>query len=572
MESNLISMAIIAVVAIVAPILAALIPKKPVPEVVFLLVAGAILGPHMMGLIQINESISFFSEFGLAFLFLLAGYEINPQELTSERGKAALGTWIISFFLAFFMVIFAPFIDMEFKGKMALVIAMTSTALGTLLPILKERGLIDTHIGKTVLAHGTFGEVMPIVAMAILLSTRSTLESILILILFVLIALATAVFPLKAQRVGSALAHFIAKNADTTAQTTMRATVALLVGLVTVASLFQLDVVLGAFAAGFILRFTAPDENSDLEEKLDGMAYGFLIPLFFVVSGANIDLKAVIAEPIQLIGFVAGLLVVRAIPAYASTYLPSEDRKKMTYRDRITSALYATTALPIIVAVTHVATTSGLMGEQTASVLVSAGALTVLLMPIITAITCNVADVHPLEATKEIAQHPTQTLTVLRTHLLDAKETRTEYRKVMKQLRDQQKEKVREKREQALELRRALYSSAQSRGAASVSPTELAYSRASVAPRKQSLSGVSGSDERQAHDLKDARLDALREDVRDSIKVTQETHKRIQEEREMEMPQLVVPEIDNTALKQEIERRHQEHVEREATQEEREKQ
>ena len=68
--------------------------------------------------------------------------------------------------------------------------------------------------------------------------------------------------------------------------------------------MFDLDIVLGAFAAGFVLRYVIPEGNDSLEKKLDGLAYGFLIPVFFVVSGAKINLMAVFAQPLLLVGFI----------------------------------------------------------------------------------------------------------------------------------------------------------------------------------------------------------------------------------------------------------------------------
>ncbi len=435
MEAYLSSMALIALIAIFAPMIAQAIPKKPIPEIVFLLFAGAILGPHTLQLIEVSEPISLFSELGLAFLFLLAGYEINPNDLKSDRGKAALGTWFVSFALAVGVVIFVPVFEVDSsKGMLPLVIAMTSTALGTLLPILKERGLMESSIGKTVLAHGTFGELMPILAMALLLSVRSTWESIAILVLFLVIAVATAVFPKRAEKFGAYFKNFLDKTADTTSQSTVRVTVALLVGLVTLAAFFKLDIVLGAFAAGFILRYSAPDQNKDLEEKLEGIAFGFFIPLFFVVSGANIDLSAVFEKPLVLVAFVLALLLVRAVPAYLATFIPKEDREEMSHRDRLTAALYSTTALPIIVAVTHVALSGDLMDESTASVLVCAGALTVLLMPILASLSSAVAEAHPVQAAQEIASSPSHAWEVLKDHWSMARKASLEQRALMLKL------------------------------------------------------------------------------------------------------------------------------------------
>lgn len=152
------------------------------------------------------------------------------------------------------------------------------------------------------------------------------------------------------------------------------------------AFLFQLDVVLGAFAAGFILRFVTPNGNHTLNLKLEGVGYGFLIPVFFVVSGASIDVKAVVANPALLITFIIILLLVRAVPIFVATTLDHRVNP-LDPQDKLTVSLYCTTALPLIVAVTSLAVQGGTMHQTTASTLVAAGAVTVFLMPLLGGLT-----------------------------------------------------------------------------------------------------------------------------------------------------------------------------------------
>ena len=152
------------------------------------------------------------------------------------------------------------------------------------------------------------------------------------------------------------------------------------------AFLFQLDVVLGAFAAGFILRFVTPNGNHTLNLKLEGVGYGFLIPVFFVVSGASIDVKAVVANPALLITFIIMLLLVRAVPIFVATTLDHRVNP-LDPQDKLIVSPYFTTALPLIVAVTSLAVQGGTMHQTTASTLVAAGAVTVFLMPLLGGLT-----------------------------------------------------------------------------------------------------------------------------------------------------------------------------------------
>ena len=255
MTVDLISLAVIALVAVACPIVAKLIPNKLIPETVFLLIAGALLGPNMANVIVLTDSVGLLSDLGLAFLFLLAGYEINPKSLTGSQGKRGLATWCVSIVLAFLVVRFTPFFSVSQIDGIALVIALTTTALGTLMPILKERGLTGTRVGESILAYGTWGELCPVLAMALLLSTRAEWKTVLILLAFVAISVIAAVVPAKAKKAGHGLFRFLTENAEGTSQTMMRTVVLLLVGLVArdqmTAGVYSVPILIVALAPAF---------------------------------------------------------------------------------------------------------------------------------------------------------------------------------------------------------------------------------------------------------------------------------------------------------------------------------
>lgn len=369
-------------IALLAPILSALVPNRMVPETVLLLIAGMVLGPHVLAVAQPDAAITLFSDLGLGFLFLLAGYEINPQELTGKQGRHGLFTWFVTLAIAMVICIATPDFQSNQIGWLAAAIALTTTAFGTLVPILHERGLVGTRIGKSIFAYGTWGEIGPIIVIALILSTRKTWVTLAILAAFALIAVAAALIPKRIWENGMHLPKFFERNRDTNAQITVRSVMVLLVGLVMVSALFDLDIVLGAFAAGFVLRFLIPGGDQGLERKLNGIGYGFFIPLFFVVSGMAINPMAVAEYPLLLVLFIVALLLVRALPIYVALRISPETRD-MDGDSRATVALYCTTALPLIVAITNIATGAGAMSADIASLLVAAGGLTVFLMPLL---------------------------------------------------------------------------------------------------------------------------------------------------------------------------------------------
>ena len=382
MAVDFVSLAIIAVVAAAVPFVAKIFPGNLIPETVFLLFIGAVIGPHMMQLIQTDTTISFLSDLGLAFLFLLAGYEIDPKHLGGKLGAHALGTWLVSLGVALVVVIALGLFEQSWLEGCAVAIAMTSTALGTLMPIMKERGLMGTRMGNTIIAYGTWGELGPIIAMALMLSARSAWLSLAVLAILALICVLIVVFNKVVSKYATRLHDFLEQGDQTTSQTYVRLAMLLLVALLAFSAVFDLDLVLGAFAAGFVLRFLVPDNAETLETKLIGMGHGFFIPLFFVCSGAKIDLAALTLQPVMLAGFILLLMVVRFLPMIVDMrFCPAT--RDMERGNRVGVAFYCTTALPIIVAVTTVATNAGAMEESTASVLVAAGAITVFFMPLL---------------------------------------------------------------------------------------------------------------------------------------------------------------------------------------------
>jgi len=363
--------------AVLAPLLAGIVLRRRVPEVVLLLVLGVVIGPHVLDLAVTGDGVEMLRELGLGMLFLLAGYEIEPAELVGRGGRRALTTWLACLGVALGLIWLIG-LSGQVTAEVAVAIALTSTALGTLLPILKDGRMLGTPFGRTLLHHGAYGELGPIVAMAVLLGTRGPVASLVVLVLFAVVALAVHRFGAALGREGSRVLDAVRLGAETSGQTQVRLVVLLLVTLGLSAAAFDLDAVLGAFTAGFVLRQLVPAGHESLEHKLEGLAFGLLIPVFFITSGMAIDPHAVVEEPAALVVFVLLILVVRGGGVWLATGTGGFDR-----RERAALALFGATGLPIIVAVTSVAVAAGEMTTTNASVLVAGGAVTVLVCPLL---------------------------------------------------------------------------------------------------------------------------------------------------------------------------------------------
>jgi Kef-type K+ transport system membrane component KefB len=380
MPSDVTSLFWISLVGVIAPLVAGMVRHKLVPEVVLLLALGALIGPFGLELAASSEAIDLLHELGLAMLFLLAGFEIELAELVGREGRTALLTWIGSLLLAFGLLGLLHLTEVV-DTQVAVSIALTSTALGTLLPILKDNGLISTPIGVRVLRHGAYGELGPIVAIALLLGVRGPLASASVLAAFAAIAVLLALPSIRLRRGTSRLLELIRAGGETTGQTTVRLTMLMLITLIAVAAAFELDIVLAAFAAGFILRLAVPHGDERLESKIEGIAFGLLVPIFFVTSGMDVDPSAITTNLLAFFAIVVLILLCRGGPVLVATRFFGPDRPPM--RESFAVASYAATGLPIIVAVTSVAVAAGEMTAENASLLVGAGAATVLVCPLL---------------------------------------------------------------------------------------------------------------------------------------------------------------------------------------------
>lgn len=374
------SFLIILIVAATAPMLAAgatrLAPRVIVPIAVVELLLGAVIGPHAMGFSKLDPTLELLSTLGLGFLFFFAGHEIDFAELSGTPARLGLTGWALSAAIAYVFAGLLAAAGVVISGLLTGA-AMSTTAIGTVLPVLRDTNQLDARFGPQVLAAGAIGELAPVVIVTLLLSTQSnTVSQALLLAGFVVIAILAAIASSGA--VGRAWA-FLDRSLRTSAQLPVRLTVLLVFGLVVLASSLGLDLILGAFAAGIIVRLVLKDRPAEVfESKLEAVAFGFLIPFFFIRSGMTLNLGALgdgIGAVLKVPLFVVGFLIVRGLPALILY------RRELGRRDRFALALFSSTQLPLVVAITTIGLEQGQMRESTAVALVTAGVISVLVFP-----------------------------------------------------------------------------------------------------------------------------------------------------------------------------------------------
>jgi Kef-type K+ transport system membrane component KefB len=374
--SFLIVLAVAAAAPIIADFASRAHPAVLVPVVVVEIVLGAVIGPDVLAIAERDDILDILSELGLGFLFFFAGYEIQFDRIKGPPLRLAAIGWLITLVLAYSIAGLLAALGVVLSGLLV-GSAMTTTALGTLIPVLRDARKLDTRLGTFVLGAGAVGEFGPVMIVTLLLSTQSdTLSQALLLIAFVAIALIAA--GISSGTVGRHW-QFIERHLETSAQLPVRLTVLLLFALVVIAADLGLDVILGAFAAGVIVRLVLRGHEVErFESKLDAVGFGFLIPFFFITSGMDIDLDALVSSAralIELPLFLGLFLLVRGLPAMV-LYRGLLDRT-----ERRALALLSATQLPLVVAITTIGVESGHMRPSTAAALVGAGVLSVLLYP-----------------------------------------------------------------------------------------------------------------------------------------------------------------------------------------------
>jgi Kef-type K+ transport system membrane component KefB len=368
---------VIVLSAAVAAATVAYVPGRFVPPVVVVeLGLGILVGPQVFDIASLDSFTEFFSNLGLGMLFFFAGYEIDFGRIRGEPLRLGALGWGISIVIAhafgFALAIAGLVISARYTSA-----AMATTAIGTLIPILRDSGELRTRFGTYLLAAGGVGEFGPILLVTLFLSTEKPLHEAAILLAFVALAVALA---LASMRLAWRGWEAVERTFEASSQLAVRVTVLLIFGLVLLANKLGLDVLLGGFVAGMIVRLALRGQELQIfESKLTAVGFGFFVPFFFVTSGIAFDLKALgSAESLlKLAMFVALFLAIRGLPALLLY------RNVLRRRQRSALAVYSATELPLVVAITTVAVDAGHMASSTAAGLVGAAMLSTLIFPFV---------------------------------------------------------------------------------------------------------------------------------------------------------------------------------------------
>jgi Kef-type K+ transport system membrane component KefB len=371
---------IVVAVGFGAPFLLGLAPRLRLPSVVFEILAGIIIGPSVLGWVEVDDTISVLALMGLAILLFLAGLEIDFSRLRGRLLQLALVGWGISFVIAFVVALLLKVAGLV-ETPLLVAIILCATSLGVIIPVLKDVGELNSKFGQLILAAASIADFGAVILLSFFFSGEGGPGSTAILLAAFVGLLAVTFFVVRQAEHSKRIEDDLLRLQDSSAQIRVRAAMVLMIAFVALAEGLGLEVILGSFAAGGLLSLLDRDRrmtHANFRTKLEAIGFGLFIPVFFVTSGIRFDLSALVDKPSNLVMipiFLAALLAVRGLPAV--TYRGFVGAR----RANIAGVLQAT-SLPFIVAATAIGQSLDLMDSAEASALIAAGLLSVLIFPV----------------------------------------------------------------------------------------------------------------------------------------------------------------------------------------------
>ena len=370
---------VVAGVAVVVPLLLGIVPSVKVPAVVLEILGGVLVGPDVLGWVHLDIAVRVTSDLGLGFLLFLAGFEIDLRLFDRRVMSIVSQAFVLSALLAL-MVGYALQGTGLIKDGLLVGITLMATSLGILVPILKDADQTETFFGRLIMGAGSVAELAPLILLSVFFSANSTDPSVELGLLAGFVAFTAAVV-LVTQRLRffGPLRDAVGRLENTSSQLRVRLAITLALAFAVVAEHFGLATILGAFLAGLIVRRTdeSPESHEVFKGKLEAIGFGFLIPIFFVSTGVGLDVtslfnstRAIVDVPI----FLVALLVVRGLPAVL--YVRFVGRTLA-----IASGFMQATSLTFIVVATTIGVETNHQRPSTATALVVAGLLSVIIYP-----------------------------------------------------------------------------------------------------------------------------------------------------------------------------------------------
>ena len=374
------SVLIIAATAVLVPLISGLLPRLPVPGAALEVIAGILIGPSVLGWVRIDAPVQVLSDLGLGMLLFLAGLEIDIERLRGPLARLAVSAFAVSAVLAL-LCAYAFRLAGQAKQPLLLAIILMLTSAGLLLPLLKDAGEESTAFGQLVMTAAALAEIVPIMLLSLFFSATSATPGAqaVSLAIFIVLVVLSGIALARVRRLEPA-GRLLNRLSDSSAQLRVRASLTLALAFGVLAYRFGFASILGAFAAGLLVRIVDLARHSPHPQfriKLEGIGFGFLVPIFFISTGVAFPLKALLTNPAALAEvplFLAALLLVRGLPALLYARFAG-------LRRAVAAGLLQATTLTFIIVAAQIGLADGKMTPTAAASLLTAGLLSAILFP-----------------------------------------------------------------------------------------------------------------------------------------------------------------------------------------------
>jgi len=364
--------------AFVIPILSG---RIGVPAVVGEIICGILLGA--LGLSVEGEGqiiIDFLASFGLIFLMFLVGMEIDFSIIETRGPKS----FIIGFFIFLFTIAISAYLtsrlgyfDSRYQYQYGIFSALllSSSAVGLTVPTIKELGMLKTDYGQTILVSAfiaDFATVLLITVYTLYLKEGLTMEMLMIALVFILFFAVYQLGKLAIWHYPERLSAWF--KSDQPSEIGVRASFALLLVFVALSEIANVEAVLGAFLAGVMLSLLFRG-GTILEQKLYGIGYGFLIPIFFINVGMQFDMGALAKGGIYLIpALIIVALAVKIVPSFLLIVWYS-------VRESIAAGILLSSRLSLIIAMAAIGLELHLIDKAMESAIILLALITSIMCP-----------------------------------------------------------------------------------------------------------------------------------------------------------------------------------------------
>lgn len=384
MEQNsaIISLFLVVIITFIIPVLLKYFNLSAVPIVVTEIAVGLVIGKSGFNLITEDSWLKILSQLGFIFLMFLSGLEIDFDVLfLRPSGKKRKYNPVFVSFLIFILILCAAAGLSLLLVKIGLVkhwylmfLIISTVSLGVVLPVLKEKKLIETELGQVVLLVTALADVTSMLLLTVLVMIQSpSYQGLFLFLLFFAIFFIVYRF-LKIFMKQTELLKSMSKG---TVQIGTRAIFALILFFVVLSEVMGVESILGAFLAGIIVSLMAPPKN--FVNQLESFGYGFLIPIFFVTVGAEIDLRLLLNS--ENILFLVPLLF---ILMYLAKIIPALVLKFWhTWNEVFAVGVLISSKLSLVIAASTVALAQNLITRSVNDALILVAVFTSLVSPVI---------------------------------------------------------------------------------------------------------------------------------------------------------------------------------------------